>query len=79
MPEPPDDSEWKPCPHVEQGGGLDSEVTNRIALDVTLGVPPGKSTVKYGPEELAWRKGVEEWQESLARSHPDALIDIREP
>jgi hypothetical protein len=50
----------------------------KIVRDVSLGVPPEKSKLKYTPEMLAFRaQAVKEWEDHL-ENNPDAELHVPE-
>jgi hypothetical protein len=57
---------------------IGGETALRISLDVSLGTPVVASKVRYGPKEIAFRKGIEDrWAAHLA-AHPGAIMDFKE-
>jgi hypothetical protein len=57
---------------------IDGDTARLIGIDAGLGTPPEKSKVKYGPEELRFRKQVEKEMAEIVEKHPNAAFDIRE-
>lgn len=57
---------------------MDHDVLNTINIDIMLGRPPDKSTIKYGPDELAYRKRTEVWLKEMKKTNPNATLDVRE-
>ncbi len=60
-------------------GRISGGTANDIVLDIGQDVPPDKSTrVTYGPDELAFRKRVEDWWAKKREEDPKAVLDVRE-
>ena len=57
---------------------ISGETATQIVLDIGNQTPPDKSKLKYGPEELAFRAGVEQRWADYRAKHPDAILDVKE-
>jgi hypothetical protein len=51
---------------------LDGDVVERIALDVSLGVPIEASTIAYDETMTEYRRCIERW----IVDDPDAILDL---
>lgn len=57
---------------------VSGEAAQQIAIDVGNGTPPEQSRLKYGPNELEFRKGVESRFAAYRKQYPDAIMDVRD-
>lgn len=57
---------------------ISGEAATQIVIDIGNQIPPDKSKLKYGPEELAFRGRVEKRWEAYRAKHPDAILDVKE-
>jgi len=56
----------------------DGDVLKQIVLDIGNDTPPDESPLKYGPNELEFRRGVEQRFAAYRQQHPDAILDIKD-
>jgi hypothetical protein len=48
-------------------------------MDFSLGIPPELSTrLRYGEEELSFRKSIEDWYKARQAEEGQVVIDMRE-
>jgi hypothetical protein len=57
---------------------IDGEMARLISMDVANDVPPEKSKLTYGPEELEFYHRVKRDFEDYRKKHPNAILEIFE-
>jgi hypothetical protein len=57
---------------------ITGEMAVKITCDVGNGVAPEDSKIDYGPEELAFRREVEEQFAEYRKKDPQAILDVRD-